>query len=405
MKSPKKWMLPLSLERRIRPPPKTPPRNDEEKDEENTTEDSDPKGGGTGGDDSGDNGINPPVEDNPPEAATAAVATGGGDNGKYPVVPNKDVTSQNEQLKDYFPDPAAVANGDGSVLPGTSPKTAGSIPSEGGDLTNEGDVSGIKHRRAKGKKARKNDEVAGSDDEDDDSDDSDEDYDPKEHVPIYEWTAVNANTLLGFLADGKAVSLKVLKFYPFEGEVATSADGSTTYVLKAGKGAQLKKRKRAKKRKVNEASHSVSQMKDSKVRNKAKTVINHVKSLQVMTSYSSNKLSRNCPPSDFFLFNRDCIAVRPDEQQQGMQARKPHYSVLLPSDFEDSKEEVGKYFKIVGGLLAGDYADSKGRLLATTDIQEYYEWTYGQDVKKKGTKGDGDDDDDEDDDDDNMHAV
>ena len=226
-------------------------------------------------------------------------------------------------------------------------------------------------------------------------------------MPIDEWKAMSREELFGVLATGKAVSLKVKGYFPMKGETATLLDGSKRFLLrrpfgtKAAEEAEAKKKARyAKKRKVGNLSQSVCQMKDSKVRMKATSVVKGMKTWQNMVTYSSQDLADACPPSDPFIVCRDCIDIRPDDKQQGLQERKnPHWSILLPPAYRsaEAKKDLGRYFLELGKMMTSKdrkvTAARKEQLTITSSEMAFLESLYGKPRQKK--KDDDDDDDDE----------
>ena len=209
----------------------------------------------------------------------------------------------------------------------------------------------------------------------------------KLHRPIYEFKVISRQELVGVLASGKAIRIKVQPYFPAAGEVVTAAEGSETYILRTAHGTRAAaKRKAAKKRKIGNVSGSVPQMKDSKVRGKAASAVKQVKQLQAMTTYSSADLEKACPSSDAIMVIRDEIAVRPDTKQQGLQKRKEaHFAVLVPEKFQASTEkrkELGKYFCELGKCLQNNTSASKRKFTCTSNESRFLECVYGEPRKK-----------------------
>ena len=218
----------------------------------------------------------------------------------------------------------------------------------------------------------------------------------KLHPPIYEFKAISKEELLGELASGDSIKINCQPYFPISGEPVQTVDGHF-YTLRTPMGtrAAMKRKKHARKRKVASVSDSVVQMKDSKVRGKASSVVRHVKDLQNMMTYSSPTLADACPSADAIMLIRDEIAVQPDTKPQGLQQQKEeHFAVLVPDKFQTAakRKELGKFFSDLGECMQSNAQASKRNFTCTSNGVKFLECVYGKPQKKKARKnneGDG----------------
>ena len=140
---------------------------------------------------------------------------------------------------------------------------------------------------------------------------------------------------------------------------------------------------------IDEASTSVNQVKADKVRRIVPGMLERVSNLQEMMRYGDEEQRKNLPGHEFILYSKDSIVQKPYGTKEGKKWRpnkKPHYTVLAPSD--KTEKELAKDLIALGtAMLKGKKKTNSltFNLLHPNDNQEglFEKDLYGRTYYKK----------------------